>query len=241
MEETIKVLIAEDVDPIRRRYKAVLKKCPDIEVQNEGAHVSKAWNGQEAIEVFKKSEPGEFDVILMDIEMEAKDAGIRATGEILSEMPDIKIIILTVYEEDELVFSAFRLGACDYVLKNASNEEIVNAVTSAYRGQSPIRPEIADKIRSEFRRVKTYESSFLFMLNILSTLTPKELDTLYLLSTGYNKRQICEMRCVEMSTVKSQVHSILKKFNKKKISEIITTESDRKLLGSILNNTDQNR
>ena len=73
--------------------------------------------------------------------------------------------------------------------------------------------------------------------NILSTLTPKELDTLYLLSTGYNKRQICEMRCVEMSTVKSQVHSILKKFNKKKISEIITTESDRKLLGSILNNT----
>ena len=77
--------------------------------------------------------------------------------------------------------------------------------------------------------------------NILSTLTPKELDTLYLLSTGYNKRQICEMRCVEMSTVKSQVHSILKKFNKKKISEIITTESDRKLLGSILNNTELNR
>lgn len=232
MEETIKVLIAEDVDPIRRRYKAVLKKCPDIEV------VADVATGEEACKAARELNP---DVILMDIEMEAKDAGIRATGEILSEMPDIKIIILTVYEEDELVFSAFRLGACDYVLKNASNKEIVNAVTSAYRGQSPIRPEIADKIRSEFRRVKTYESSFLFMLNILSTLTPKELDTLYLLSTGYNKRQICEMRCVEMSTVKSQVHSILKKFNKKKISEIITTESDRKLLGSILNNTDQNR
>ena len=232
MEETIKVLIAEDVDPIRRRYKAVLKKCPDIEV------VADVATGEEACKAARELNP---DVILMDIEMEAKDAGIRATGEILSEMPDIKIIILTVYEEDELVFSAFRLGACDYVLKNASNEEIVNAVTSAYRGQSPIRPEIADKIRSEFRRVKTYESSFLFMLNILSTLTPKELDTLYLLSTGYNKRQICEMRCVEMSTVKSQVHSILKKFNKKKISETNTTESDRKLLGSILNNTDQNR
>ena len=224
MEEKIKVLIAEDVAPIRKRYAAVLKKCPAIEV------VAEVGTGEEACKAARKLNP---DVILMDIEMEAKDAGIRAT--------DIKIIILTVYEEDELVFSAFRLGACDYVLKNASNEEIVNAVTSAYRGQSPIRPEIADKIRSEFRRVKTYESSFLFMLNILSTLTPKELDTLYLLSTGYNKRQICEMRCVEMSTVKSQVHSILKKFNKKKISEIITTESDRKLLGSILNNTELNR
>ena len=226
MEEKIKVLIAEDVAPIRKRYAAVLKKCPVIEV------VAEVGTGEEACKTARKLNP---DVILMDIEMEAKDAGIRATGEILAEMPDIKIIILTVYEEDELVFSAFRLGACDYVLKNASNEEIVNAVTS------PIRPEIADKIRSEFRRVKTYESSFLFMLNILSTLTPKELDTLYLLSTGYNKRQICEMRCVEMSTVKSQVHSILKKFNKKKISEIITTESDRKLLGSILNNTELNR
>ena len=223
MEEKIKVLIAEDVAPIRKRYTAVLKKCPAIEV------VAEVGTGEEACKTARKLNP---DVILMDIEMEAKDAGIRATGEILAEMPDIKIIILTVYEEDELVFSAFRLGACDYVLKNASNEEIVNAVTSAYRGQSPIRPEIADK---------TYESSFLFMLNILSTLTPKELDTLYLLSTGYNKRQICEMRCVEMSTVKSQVHSILKKFNKKKISEIITTESDRKLLGSILNNTELNR
>ena len=229
MEEKIKVLIAEDVAPIRKRFAAVLKKCPAIEV------VAEVGTGEEACKTARKLNP---DVILMDIEMEAKDAGIRATGEILAEMPDIKIIILTVYEEDELVFSAFRLGACDYVLKNASNEEIVNAVTSAYRGQSPIRPEIADKIRSEFRRVKTYESSFLFMLNILSTLTPKELDTLYLLSTGYNKRQI---RCVEMSTVKSQVHSILKKFNKKKISEIITTESDRKLLGSILNNTELNR
>lgn len=75
------------------------------------------------------------------------------------------------------------------------------------------------------------------MLNILSTLSPKELDTLYLLSTGHSKKEICEMRFVEMSTVKSQVHSILKKFNKKKISEIITTESDLKLLGSILQST----
>lgn len=231
-KEKIKVLIAEDVEPIRKRYAAVLRQSPDIEV------VADVGTGEDACKAARDLVP---DVILMDIEMEAKDAGIRATGEILAEMPSIKIIILTVYEEDELVFSAFRLGACDYVLKNASNEEIVNAVTSAYKGQSPIRPEIASKIRTEFQRVKTYESSFLFMLNILSTLTPKELDTLYLLSTGYNKRQICEMRCVEMSTVKSQVHSILKKFNKKKISEIITTESDRKLLGSILNNTERNR
>lgn len=228
MNEKIKVLIAEDVAPIRKRYLKILNSHPSIEV------VGDVESGTEACALAKKLKP---DVVLMDIEMECKDAGIRATGEILAENPQIKIIILTVYEEDELIFSAFRLGACDYILKNSSEEDIINGVIGAYHNSSPIRPEIADKIRNEFQRVKTYESSFLFMLNLLSTLTPRELDTLYLLSNGYSKKDVCEMRCVEMSTVKSQVHNILKKFNKKKIADIITTDTDRHLLGSILNNT----
>lgn len=228
MKEKIKVLIAEDVAPIRKRYLKILNSHPSIEV------VGDVESGTDACILAKKLKP---DIVLMDIEMECKDAGIRATGEILAENPQIKIIILTVYEEDELIFSAFRLGACDYILKNSSEEDIISGVIGAYHNSSPIRPEIADKIRYEFQRVKTYESSFLFMLNLLSTLTPRELDTLYLLSNGYSKKDVCEMRCVEMSTVKSQVHNILKKFNKKKIADIITTDTDRHLLGSILNNT----
>ena len=228
MKEKIKVLIAEDVAPIRKRYLKILNSHSSIEV------VGDVESGTDACILAKKLKP---DIVLMDIEMECKDAGIRATGEILAENPQIKIIILTVYEEDELIFSAFRLGACDYILKNSSEEDIISGVIGAYHNSSPIRPEIADKIRNEFQRVKTYESSFLFMLNLLSTLTPRELDTLYLLSNGYSKKDVCEMRCVEMSTVKSQVHNILKKFNKKKIADIITTDTDRHLLGSILNNT----
>lgn len=227
MNEKIKVLIAEDVSPIRKRYVKILNDHPSIEV------IADVGSGAEASSLAKKLKP---DVVLMDIEMECKDAGIRATGKILGENPDIKIIILTVYEEDELIFSAFRLGACDYILKNASEEEIIGGVIGAYKNSSPIRPEIADKIRNEFQRVKTYESSFLFMLNLLSTLTPRELDTLYLLSNGYSKKDVCQMRCVEMSTVKSQAHNILKKFKKKKIADIITTDADRQLLGTILKN-----
>ncbi|WMC91892.1 helix-turn-helix transcriptional regulator [Kineothrix sp. MB12-C1] len=74
------------------------------------------------------------------------------------------------------------------------------------------------------------------MLNILSTLTPRELDTLHLLINGHTKKEICQMRCVEMSTVKSQVHSILKKFKKRNVADIITTESDKNLLETILHN-----
>lgn len=227
MINPIKVIIAEDIAPIRKRYVKILGSHPEIQV------LADVDNGVDACKKASELKP---DVILMDIEMECKDAGIRATGEILSENPEIKIIILTVYEEDELIFSAFRLGACDYILKNASEEEILQGVIGAHHNSSPIRPEIADKIRNEFQRVKTYESSFLFMLNLLSTLTPRELDTLYLLSNGYSKKDVCELRCVEMSTVKSQVHNILKKFNKKIIADVITTEAERHLLGTILQN-----
>ena len=192
MPNKIRVLIAEDIEPIRKRYKTILNSHPDIEV------VADVGTGEMACQKAIELTP---DIILMDIEMESKDAGIRATGEILADNPAIKIIILTIYEEDELVFSAFRLGACDYILKNAANDEIVDSVLLTHEGQAPIRPEIASKIRTEFQRVKTYESSFLYMLNILCILTPRELDTLYLMSNGFSRRQICELRCVEMSTV----------------------------------------
>lgn len=168
--------------------------------------------------------------------METKDADIQATEKITREYTDIKIIILTMYEEDEMIFSAFQLGASDYILKNASNIEIINAVKAAYNGISPIRPEIASKLRTEFRRVKNYETSFLYMLNICTSLTPAELDTLYLLSSGYTRKDICKIRCIEMSTVKSFINHILKKFEKKKISDIIQNEADLNLLESIVKN-----
>lgn len=100
------------------------------------------------------------------------------------------------------------------MLKNSSNEEIISGIKAAYEGRSPIRPEIAGKIRSEFKRVKTYETSFLYMLNLLASLTVTELDTLYLLSSGHTRADICAIRHVEMSTVKSQIHSILHKFKR---------------------------
>lgn len=101
MQEKIKVLIAEDMEPIRKRYVHILSQDEDISV------VADVGTRQEACEAARQYQP---DVILMDIEMETKDAGIRATGEILSMYPETRIVILTVYEEDELVFSAFQLG-----------------------------------------------------------------------------------------------------------------------------------
>lgn len=223
--EKIRVLIAEDFEPIRERYVHMLEKDPDIEV------VATVENGKDAVLQTKSLHP---DVILMDIEMETKDAGLRAARNILEEFPSMPIIILTVYEEDELVFSAFQLGACDYMLKNTGAEEVIDGVKAAWRHQSPIRPEIAGKIRSEFRRVKQYESSFLYLLNTLSNLTTTELDILDLLAQGKSRSEICRIRFVEMSTVKSQIHGILQKFGRSSIREVLAQIDDPKLLAMMV-------
>ncbi|NLP34288.1 MAG: response regulator transcription factor [Clostridiales bacterium] len=227
MDKKIKVLIAEDIEPIRKRYCEIINNEPDLEV------VADVSNMRDAITKTKELQP---DVILMDIEMDSKDAGLIATKEILAKYPHKKIIILTVYEEDEFVFSAFQLGVCDYMLKNSTYQEIINGIKAAYLGQSPIRPEIAGKIRNEFKRIKSYENSFLYMLNILSSLTSSELEILYLIAKGYTRKEICAERHVEMSTVKTQIHNILKKFKKNTIKELINTIDDLSLLEMVINN-----
>lgn len=212
MNRKIKVLIAEDMEPIRRKYVKIINASEDLEI------VSDVGTGKEAVEEALKTAP---DVILMDIEMETPDAGIRATQKILQERPDTRIIILTVYEEDELIFTAFQLGVCDYILKNASPEEIVKSIHNAYENNCPLRPEIASRILGEFKRVRSYETSFLYAVNIVSSLTTTELEILGLLLEGKSRREICQLRQVEMSTVKTQIHNILQKFDKKTMDEVV--------------------
>ncbi len=212
MDRKIRVLIAEDMEPIRRKYVKIINASEDLEV------VSDVGSGEEAVEQAKETKP---DVILMDIEMETPDAGIRATQSILQDNPDVRIIILTVYEEDELIFTAFQLGVCDYILKNASQDEIIRSIHNAYENNCPLRPEIASRILGEFKRVRSYETSFLYAVNIVSSLTTTELEILGLLLEGKSRREVCRLRQVEMSTVKTQIHNILQKFDKTSMDEVI--------------------
>ena len=209
----IRVLIAEDIEPVLRRYGRILGTDPEIEV------IAQVQTGEEAAREALLLHP---DVILMDVEMETRTAGLDASRTILSQAsPTPKIIILTVYEDDETVFEAFRLGVTDYVLKNSAPEELIGCVRDAYLNRSPIRPAIARKIRDEFPRIKKQEDSLLYCIQIVSQLTQTELDILTMMSRGYTRSQICEIRCVELSTVKSQIHTILKKFGKNNMQELI--------------------
>ena len=222
----IQVIIVDDIKPIAKRYQSILSADPNIEV------IACVHSGYEAIMNAALYKP---DVILMDVEMETRTAGLDASRQILAQFPDTKIIILTVYEDDETVFKAFQLGITDYVLKNSTPAEIISCVKDAYYNRSPIRPAIADKIRQEFQRVKNSEDSFLYCLQIVTQLTQTELDVLDLMSQGYTRTQICQLRCVELSTIKTQIHNILKKFKMGSMNEVIQLMNELHILEYLRN------
>ncbi|WP_179090243.1 response regulator transcription factor [Paenibacillus sp. FSL H8-0548] len=208
----IKVLIVEDDHLIAKRYQMILSKDEQIEF------VGRASSGYEGTMLAALNKP---DIILMDIELEDKQAGLRATSEILNYMPEIKIVILTVCETDDTVFRAFELGAMNYLLKNMPANAILDAVKDAYYDRPSLHANIAGKITREFKRIKTTEDSLLHNFYILTQLTPTELEVLELLMKDYTRQEICKLRHVEPSTLKSQINSILKKFNKSSVQEIV--------------------
>lgn len=213
MSDIIKVLIVEDDHLIAKRYQTILGKDPQIEF------VGRAASGYEGTMLAALYRP---DVVLMDIELEDKQAGLRATSEILTYMPDIKIVVLTVCETDDTVFRAFELGVTNYLLKNMPADAIVGAIKDAYCGMPSLHANIAGKITREFKRIKTVEDSLLRNFHMITQLTPTELEVLDLLMQDYNRQDICRMRHVEPSTLKSQIHSILKKFEKDSVQEVIS-------------------
>jgi len=209
----IRVLIVDDIITFRERFYNLLTTDDKIKI------VGMASSGHEAVEIALKEKP---DVILMDVMMEDDTAGIEAAQKINEALPDVKIIISTVLEDDETVFNAFQTGAVDYLLKDSNAEEVLNAVHAAYIDKSPIRPYIARKIRKEFKKMRRYQDSLFSTFGILTKLTNVELDILLLLCEGRKREDIARLRCIEISTVKTHISNLLKKFDKKNTSEIVS-------------------
>lgn len=216
----VKLLVVDDLKIHIRRLERLIEAQEDLEL------VGTAENGYAAVMMAALHEP---DIILMDIQMEDNMAGIEAAKQINEKLPNIKIIMLTVHRDDSIVFAAFQTGIVDYVIKTASDEEILEAIYSAHRNQSPIRPIIAEQIRNEFQRMKESEKSILYVVEVLSRVTPSELEVLRLLTQNKTRKQIAEIRCVEQDTIKKQINSILKKFNKKSSKEVVTIINDLKI------------
>lgn len=222
--ETIQILIADDMEAHRRRLERIINSVGGLSL------VASAKSGYEAVAYAAIKKP---DIVLMDIEMESQMAGVKAASEINKILPNTKIVMLTVHQDNNIVFAAFQTGIVDYLMKSAPKEEIIEAIYSAAKNQSPIRPIIAEKIRQEFARIKKSEDHLTHFFKIIANLTPSELEVLKLLCSGLKRKEIAEARAVEVETIKKQISSLLKKFDKNSTKEIVIDVTELKLFDMI--------
>ncbi len=208
----IKVLIADDVEDIRIYFHDVLSKEPNIDV------VGQASSGAEAIGLAATLKP---DVILMDIQMETHDAGIKAIEKITDEQPEVKCIVLTIHKEDEYLYRAYAAGAIDFITKTDSISCVVRSINDVYNNSLPMRPEIADRLRQEFSRMKKQQNSLIYTMHLLSKLSNSELGILRAIYYGKSYDQIAKEKYIEMSTVKTQIRRILKKFELNRMKNVV--------------------
>lgn len=208
----IRIIMADDNPEICSYFSTILAREPDLEL------IGSASTGAEAVQIARTLRP---DIVLMDIQMETRVAGIIASRQILAELPETRVIILTILEDDDLLFQAYCAGVIDYIIKTDAADQIVTSIRNAYRNQLVLRPQYAEKIIDELKRVKEEQYSLLYSLNMLSKLSNSEFEVLKSLYQGLNARQISEERFVSLGTVKTQIHSILQKFGLKSASEVV--------------------
>lgn len=205
-------MIADDLEEIRDYFKMILERESDMQVAGIAA------SGEEAVRVAMELKP---DIILMDIQMETDTAGITAIQKIKEELPNTKIIVLTIHEEDDLLFKAYSAGAIDYIVKTCSIVDIIGSIRNVYRNKLSLRPEIAEKILNEFSRMKKEQSIMIDTLNIISKLTNSEFEILKAIYGGHTYKQIAKERFVQEVTIRTQVNKILKKYDKKNMQEVV--------------------
>lgn len=208
----IRIVIADDIEDIRDYFRIILSREPDMEV------VGTASSSEGAVTVVRETKP---DIILMDVQMETENAGIHAIRKIKQEYEHVKIIVLTIHEENELLFQAYGLGAMDYIVKTSSLVDVLSSIRDVYNNKLSLRPEIAEKILAEFARLHCERSSMVNTLNIVSKLTNTEFEILKAICKGISYKQIAKQRYVEDVTVRTQVNKILKKFGKGSMKEVI--------------------
>ncbi len=209
---SIRILIADDMPDIREYFQMILSREAAIDV------VAVAGSGKEAYDMAIELTP---DIVLMDITMESQLSGIDAASRIKAENPRIKIIILTMHDDDDILFQAFSAGVDDYLIKDSSLLEVIKSIQDVYDNQLSLRPSISKKIQQEFTRLRGEKERLIETLNIISKLTNSEFEIIRACYMGKKYKQIAKDRSVEEVTIRTHVNNILRKFEKRRMKEVV--------------------
>lgn len=191
-----RILLVDDHEVVRLGLRALLERHQQFEV------VAEAGTARDAIEQVEQYSP---DVVVMDIRLPG-GSGIEACEEISEKYPDTKVIMLTSYAEDEMLFSAIRAGASGYVLKQIEGEGLVRAIEAVGRGEALLDPAVTQRIFQEVRKAAKEEEASAF-----AALTQQEKHVLMLVSEGKTNREIAKALFLGEGTVRNYVSSILSK------------------------------
>jgi DNA-binding NarL/FixJ family response regulator len=205
--EPLRVLIADDHTLFRYGMRGLLATQPDIEV------VGEAKTGEEAVALVAELEP---DVVLMDIKMPG-GSGIEATRRILADHPRVRVLMVTMFEDDASVFTAMRAGARGYVLKDADKDDVLGALRTVGRGGAVFSPGVAARLVDFFTTTRPAVPREVF-----PNLTEREREMLHLMTKGASNAEIARLLSLSIKTVANYVSNILHKLQVADRKEAVT-------------------
>ncbi|MHB1654289.1 MAG: response regulator transcription factor [Desulfitobacteriaceae bacterium] len=211
----IRVLVADDHEIVRLGLIHLLEQYPDLEGVDEGA--------TSLIEVLSKTEQYRPDVIIMDVRLKGS-SGIDACREVYNRFPQIKVIMLTSYGDEEIIMESIFAGAKGYILKDVGNDELIRAVQAVYRGESLLDPVITKKLLDRMRCNKQNDDE------AFEHLTDQEKKVLICITEGKTNREIAERIFLSEKTVRNYVSSILGKLHLSNRTEAAAFAVKKKLL-----------
>jgi DNA-binding NarL/FixJ family response regulator len=192
----MKILVCDDQAVVRDGLELLLKLERDIEV------VGTASDGSQALEIIARGAP---DLVLMDLKMPGMN-GIEATRQIRAHFPQVKVLVLTTYDDDQWVFDAIRAGASGYLLKDTPREEIVRAIRGTLSGKAFVDPAVAGKLMQQVTGNQTQPET-----QVTEKLTEREVDVLRLIARGLNNSEIAARLHLSDGTIRNHVSAILSK------------------------------
>lgn len=215
----MKLVIADDHAVVRTGFSMILNYQEDMEV------VATAADGIEAYQMVAKHKP---DVLIMDLSMPPGESGLIATGKISEDFKETKILILTMFDDEEYLFHVLRNGAKGYILKNAPDEELIHAVRTVYKDEMYIDSKVTSALVNEL--VNPSNQSDTNSNDPFKILSQRELEILPLIAKGYGNKDIAEKLVVSVKTIEAHKARIMDKLNLKSRPELVEYAMKKKLL-----------
>ncbi len=211
----IRILLADDHTILREGIRALINAQPDLDV------VGEAEDGRQAVRLAEQLNP---DVVLMDIAMPLLN-GLEATRQIRHAFPKVKILILTMHENEDYIRQALANGAMGYLLKDATSSELVAAIRAVHRGEAVLSPPVTRLVVENYLRWGNLQTE-----SATDGLSPRERETLQLIAEGYTNKQIAEILSISIKTVQTHRLNLMKKLGLHDRADLIKYAIQRKII-----------